>query len=253
MRLPLGWLNRGARSDEDPHGDDDLVVIVDGSLDNRLVVFHEPRSYQAEQYRAFRTNLRAMNPGDAPRTIMFTSPAPDEGKSTTISNVALSLSEFSELKVCLVDMDLRAPRLHDLFGLARTPGLSDVLLDRADPRDALQKAANPNLTIMPAGRPTEKPNEVLGSEYVLDLVRYLKQDFNYILIDTPPSNVFADASHVARVMDGLVLIVSLRDTLRHQADDALETLRAAGANVLGSFVTGTSTAMNDEVSEIYEG
>ncbi|RKY18085.1 MAG: hypothetical protein DRQ55_14260 [Planctomycetota bacterium] len=253
MRLPLGWLRPRHRELDQLPAEDDLVVLVDGSLDSRLVVFHEPHSYQAEQYRAFRTNLRAMNPGDAPRTILFTSPTPDGDKSITVANVALSLSEFPGLRVCLVDMDLRAPRLHELFGMERGPGLTDVLLDRVDPRQALQRAANPNLTVLSAGRPTDKPNEVLGSEYVLDLVRHLKRDFNYILVDTPPSNVFADASHAARTMDGVVLVVSLHDTLRHQAEQTLETLSASGANMLGSFVTGSSTAQNDEVAEIYEG
>lgn len=232
--------------------EDDLVVLVDGSLDSRLVVFHEPRSYQAEQFRAFRTNLRAMNPANEPRTIMFTSASPEEGKSTAVSNVALCLSEFQALRVCLVEMDLRAPRLHDLFGLPRAPGLTDVLLDRLDPRRALQRAS-PNLTVLPAGRASDKPAEVLASEYVRDLFRYLKQDFNYILIDTPPCSVFADASHLARVVDGVVLVVSLRETEKVQAEDALAALRSAGGNVLGTFVTGTNTAESDELAEVDKG
>lgn len=260
MPNPLRWFRRPASAPpgdsdagSDPSREDDLVVLVDGSVDSRLVVFHEPRSYQAEQYRAFRTNLRAMNPADDPRTIMFTSSSPDEGKSTTVANVALSLSEFSELRVCLVDMDLRAPRIHELFGISREPGLADVLLDRADPRRALQRAAAPNLTVLPAGRRTDKPNEVLGSEYVLDLVRYLKQDFNYIIVDTPPCSVFADASHVARMMDGVVMVVSLRDTARHLADESLAGLKAAGANLLGTFVAGTDTAQSEDAAESYKG
>ena len=254
MVSPFGWLlGLRARLHSDEAGGDELMVLIDASLDSRLVVYHEPRSYQAEQYRAFRTNLRAMNRGDSPKTLMFTSPALDEGKSVTVANVALCLAEFSELRVCLVDMDLRAPRLHDLFGVARGPGLADVLLDRADPRQALRPVAMPNFALLPAGRTTDKPNEVLGSEYVLDLVRYLKQDFNYIVIDTPPSTLFADASHVARMMDGLVMVVSLRDTPRHQADEALEALRAAGANVMGTFVTGTATAQADDASAVYRG
>jgi len=254
MGLLSDWYHRLAAGKGDgAEGEDDLVVLVDASLDPRLVVFHEAHSYQAEQYRAFRTNLRAMNTGGDPKSLMFTSTSPNEGKTTTVCNVALSLAEFAELRVCLVDMDLRAPSVHGMFGLPRSPGLADVLLDRADPRKALHRVATPNLSVMPAGRPTDKPNEVLGSEYVLDLVRYLKQDYNYILIDTPPTQVFADASHIGRIMDGTVLVVSLGKTLKHQADESLESLRTGGAIVLGSFVTGTATAENDEVAELYRG
>lgn len=247
MRLPFL-----RRPEPDPQLDE-LVILEDGTVDPRLVVLHEPHCYQAEQYRAFRTNLRAMNPGDAPRTLMFTSSDPDEGKSTTVANVALSLAEFDEVRVCLLDLDLRAPRIHELFGLPRGPGLSDVLLDRQHPRRALQQGGVPNLSVLTAGRPTDKPNEVLGSEYVQELIAFLKRDYNYIIVDTPPCSLFADASQLSTVMDGVILVVALHATLRHQADEALASLDAAGANVVGTFVTGAHTASNDEISSAYRG
>lgn len=224
-----------------------------GSLSSRLVVYHDPRCYQAEQYRAFRTNLRAMNPSNDPRTLMFTSSSPDEGKSTTVGNVALSLAEAQELKVCLLDMDLRGPRIHGLFNLPRAPGLSDILLDRLDPRRALQDSGSKNLSILTAGRPTDKPNEVLGSEYIQELLAFLKQDYQYIIVDSPPCGVFADANHISTLMDGVILVVALRDTLRHEADEALASLDAVGANLVGSFVTGAETAaMHDSVKAYRE-
>ncbi|MFT7464246.1 MAG: capsular exopolysaccharide synthesis family protein [Pseudohongiellaceae bacterium] len=250
MKWPFG----SRRDSEDSAlGANELVVLVDGSLSSRLVVYHDPHCYQAEQYRVFRTNLRAMNPTNDPRTLMFTSSSPDEGKSTTVANVALSLAEAEELKVCLVDMDLRGPRIHELFDLPRGPGLSDILLDRIDPRRALQQGGVPNLSILTAGRHTDKPNDVLGSEYLQDLLAFLKRDYHYIIVDSPPCAVFSDATHMSTLMDGVILVVALRDTMRHQAGEALAALGAVGANLVGTFVTGAETAAaHDSVDTYHE-
>lgn len=251
----MAWPLRSSRSSDvepEPMQDDELIVLVDPSLDSRLVVYQEPRSFPAEQYRSFRTNLRAMNPGDSPRTLLFTSAIPDEGKSTTVANIALSLAEFEHLKVCLVDLDLRAPHMHELFGLDRKPGFTDVLLDRKDPRSMLQSGGVPNLSILTAGRPTGKVNEVMGSDYVQDLLAFLKSQYNYIIIDSPPCSLFADASELSRLMDGVVLVVSLHDTSKIQAEEALAQLDGAGANVLGTFVTGSETELPTVVPDVSE-
>ncbi len=255
MRLPFG---RKSKDDEaeaanrpDPL-DDDLVVLMDPSLDSKLVVYQEPRSFPSEQYRSFRTNLRAMNPGDAPRTLMFTSTSPDEGKSTTIANIALSLAEFSNLKVCLIDMDLRSPKVHDFFGLPVGPGVVDVLLDRTNPRKVLQPGSSPNLSVITAGRPTNKINEVTSSEYMQDFVGFLKQQYNYILIDTPPCGLFGDASEMSKVVDGVILVVAIGQTMKRQADATISTLNNAGANIIGTFVTHVRSAEPTVVPDLEE-
>lgn len=253
--MPLPWPFQRARPQVEPAhelADEDLVVLVDSSLDSRLVVYQEPRSFPAEQYRSFRTNLRAMNPGDSPRTLLFTSAIPDEGKSTTVANIALSLAEFDTLRVCLVDMDLRAPHMHELFGVDRGPGLTDVLLDRKDPGKVFQSGGMPNLKLLTAGRATNKTAEVMGSSYVQDLFAHLKSQFNYIIVDTPPCSLFADAAELSKIMDGCVLVVSLRETHKHQAEDALGMLDQAGANVVGTFVTGTQTDFPTVVADVSE-
>lgn len=225
-----------------PDVQSEVLVLMDNTLDPRLVVYHEPSSYPSEQYRAFRTNLRALNPGAASRSLVLTSSQPDEGKSTTVANVALSLAEDEHLKICLVDLDLRAPQMHHLFGVPRRPGITEVLMDRRNPERVLQPGGMPNLRLLTAGRPTDKPSEVVSSAYLQDLLHHLKRDYDYILIDTPPCTLFADASQIAKVVDGVIMVVSLNDTMKKDADEALDVLNAAGANVIGSFVTGTSTS-----------
>ncbi len=242
----MGWLfgkSRKKAEKDDPAltRPDDFVVLVDPDVDPRLVVYHDPQGFQAEQYRAFRTNLRAMNPTDESRTLLFTSSAPEEGKTVSVSNIALSLAEREDLKICIIDTDLRASRIHELFGLERDPGFVEVLLDRVSPADVIQETRLPNLHLISAGRDVLNPAEVIGSDYTQNLISWLKQRYNYILFDTPPCSMFADAAELSRVMDGVVMVVALGETPKKDVDRAVSQLTAVGANVIGSFLTGTDS------------
>ncbi|MHC4844795.1 MAG: CpsD/CapB family tyrosine-protein kinase [Planctomycetota bacterium] len=219
----------------DPDAD---AESVDAGIDSRLVVFSDPQGRQAEQYRGFRTNLRAMNPNDEPRTLLFTSAQPRAGKSISVANIALAMAETEHLKVCLVDADLRAGRVAQLFGARMEPGLADVMLDKVPPNEALQSSCLPNLTLLTAGRFVHKPGEVLASDYMQELIAWLKRSHDYILFDSPPSMLFADAAELGRLADGVVLVVAIGDTTQADADNALTQLNKVGANLIGSFVTG---------------
>jgi capsular exopolysaccharide synthesis family protein len=216
----------------------EIVVLVDNVVDSRLVVYHDPNSYQAEQYRGFRTNIRAMNPKDEPRTLLFTSAQPREGKSITVANIALALAENQHLKVCLVDADLRAGSVSRLFGVRDAPGLADVMLDRVSPRLALQESRLPGLNLMTAGRPVDNPGEVLSSDHMQELIGWLKRSHNYVLFDSPPCLPFADSAQLSQFIDGVLLVVAIDETRRKDAERAITALTAAGANVVGTFVTG---------------
>jgi capsular exopolysaccharide synthesis family protein len=216
----------------------DIVVLLDNVVDPRLVVYHDPNGYQAEQYRGFRTNLSAMNPKNDPRTLLFTSSQPREGKSISVANIALALAENQHLKVCLVDADLRAGSVAKLFGVRAGPGLTDVMLDRVSPRLALQESRLPGLSLMSAGREVDNPGEVLSSDHMQQLIAWLKRSHNYVLFDTPPCLPFADAAQLSKFIDGVLLVVAIDDTRRKDAERAISAMQAAGANVVGTFVTG---------------
>lgn len=219
-------------------GPGDIVVLLDNVVDPRLVVYHDPNGYQAEQYRGFRTNLHAMNPKDEPRTLMFTSAQPREGKSVSVANIALALAENQHLKVCLVDADLRAGSIGKLFGVRDGPGLADVMLDRVSPKLALQESRLPGLSIMTAGRLVDNPGEVLASDHMQQLIGWLKRSYNYVLFDSPPCLPFADAAELSRFIDGVLIVIAIDETRRKDAERAIAALQAAGANVVGTFVTG---------------
>jgi capsular exopolysaccharide synthesis family protein len=216
--------------------------VLDGSLDSKLVVHHDPTGRAAEQHRSFRTNLMATNPRNEPRALLFTSAEAGAGKSVSVANLALSLAECQHLNVCLVDADLRARGLSELFGLASAPGLADVLLQRKEPQRVLRATSRSNLTLLPAGSPEESRSGALGSSYLPELISWLKRKHHYVLIDSAPVLLFSDAGELAQCVDGVILAVAIDGTLRHEADEALAQLRIAGASVLGTIVTGAESA-----------
>jgi capsular exopolysaccharide synthesis family protein len=231
-----------------PQGND-VLVVVNQSIDLHLVMYHDPRSPVAEQYRTFRTNLLAINPDGAPRALSVTSSLKGEGKSITAANLALSLVELPDTRVLLLDADLRDPRIADLMGTSIEPGLSDLLLDGLPLDRVIYPTLVPNLSVLPAGREVRNPSELLGSTRVADLVSALKAEYNYLLFDTPPVLPFADAPVLGARLDGSLLVVRLDKTPREQAERSLATMRAAGNNVIGCFLAGSRAL--DEASKQY--
>lgn len=218
----------------------DLLVLVDRSMDSHLIVYHDPSSPISEQYRTFRTNLVALNSEGAPRALCITSSIKGEGKSITAANLALALVELPDTRALLVDADLREPKVAGLFGRKAVPGLSDLLLDGLSLDQVIRPTIVRNLAILPAGREIRNPSELLGSPRIGDLVNALKADYNYILFDTPPVLPFADASVLGSRLDGVLMVVRLEKTPRDQVERSLDTLRAARNNVLGCFLAGSS-------------
>lgn len=215
-----------------------LIVVVDRRIDSRIVVFHEPRSGVAEQYRSFRTNLCAVNADGAPRALAVTSAIKGEGKSVTVANLAAALGELPDARVLVVDADLRAPVQQELFGVAREPGLAELVLDFAPLEKVVARTALPGVSLIPAGRPVRNYSELLGSARLRDLVAQWKSEFQWILFDTPPALPFSDAATLGARIDGLLYVVRLEKTPRDQSTRGLEVLRNAGCNVLGSFLAG---------------
>lgn len=228
-----------------PAPGEELLVLVDRSIDARVVVAHEPQSGVAEQYRSFRTNLVAMNAGGQPRALAITSAIKGEGKSLTTANLAAALCELHDTRVLIVDADLRSPTQHTLFGQPRVPGLAEVMLDFMPLEKVVAATSLPGLHVLPAGRAVRNSSELLGSSRMSDLVSALKADYQWILFDTPPALPFADAATLGARIDGLLYVVRLERTPRDQSARALELLRNAGCNVLGSFLAGARSSDGD--------
>ena len=192
-----------------------------------------------ESYKALRTNLLFSLPvkeGNNCRKLLFTSASPADGKSTTTVNLALTLAE-TETRVLLIDADMRKPTVHRYFSMDNRVGLSNLLSGMNQKAECIQAVPQfPNLSVIPSGILPPNPSELLGSSAMEKLLNELEKSYDFILLDTPPVNVVTDALSIAGKMDGVALVVAFGKTTLPEAEQAVEALRFANANVLGTIL-----------------
>lgn len=205
--------------------------------EDELVARDDPRSPLVEEYRTLRTNLKFLGTADPPRSIVVTSSQPDEGKTTTVANLALVMAATGS-KVCLVEGDLRHPRLLDLLGMDETLGLTDVLVGRVGVDDVLQSLGE-SVRILGAGTLPPNPSELLGSESMRSLLRRLEDQFDYVLVDSPALLSVTDAALLSRQTDGAIVVVWGGVVRREELRRSLSALRIAGADLLGFVLNRT--------------
>jgi capsular exopolysaccharide synthesis family protein len=181
-----------------------------------------PHSDAAEQFRAIRTRIAHREESAPIRTILVTSPAAGEGKSTVAANLALATAQEHQRSVLLVDADLRDPSIHELFGLDVVPGLSEVLSGEASLDDALVYVPEYRLTLLPAGGTPPFPTELLGSVSMRRMLDTLRVRFDRIILDAPAATPLADVGTMAPLADGVLMIVRAGITQRPALDEALE-------------------------------
>ncbi|KQR62873.1 polysaccharide biosynthesis tyrosine autokinase [Frigoribacterium sp. Leaf172] len=201
-----------------------------------LVVAVDPRSPFAESFRALRTSVQFIGLDRTARCLVVTSALPAEGKTTTVANLAVALSETGS-RVIVVDTDLRLPRLAELLGLEGAVGVSDVLLGRADLADAVQPWGRGGLAVLPAGTLPPNPSELLGSNRMADLLGELARHYDHVLLDAPPLLPVTDAAVLSRLADGAIVVAAAGRATRGQLATALETLSSLGATSFGVVAT----------------
>ncbi len=194
----------------------------------------EANSSIAESYRQLRTSLLLSSAGHAPRTILFTSSQPAEGKTTTSINTAISLAQTGSA-VLIVDADLRRPRVHKVFALKNNVGLSNFLVGEGDLASLIQ-IAMPNLYVLPVGPLPPNPAELLGSPKMKQVVETLAANFDYVIIDSPPVSSFADSLILSSLVEGVIIVVKGGVTPREMAQRTRAHLQSVGAKILGVVV-----------------
>ncbi len=202
------------------------VVRTSGAfrLNRALVAAVSGDNVVAEQYRALCTRIARADVSGSIHAILVTSPGAGEGKSITAANLALTMSREYQRPVCIVDANLRAPRLHQLFGLPEGPGLADVLAGRAPLEEALTMIENLGVTVLPAGTPTEHPAELLGSALMRQTLDSLRLQFDRIVVDTPAALARADMGLLTPLVDRIVLVVRAGVTPKSAITDVVTTL-----------------------------
>ena len=201
-----------------------------------LVVETKPKSVIAESYRTLRTNIQYSSFDKKYKSIVITSSEQGEGKSTTAANLALSLAQ-GEKKVVLIDCDLRKPSIHKKFKVSNATGLSDVLIGKELLSNTLKRHGE-NLLILPSGKIPPNPSEMLSSKAMSNLLEELKEDFDYIIIDTPPVQAVTDSQILSTKVDGTLLVIRAKETKRESVHNAVNLLKKVNAHIMGTVLNG---------------
>jgi capsular exopolysaccharide synthesis family protein len=197
-----------------------------------LITLTNPRSPISEAYRQLRTNIQFYSLDRPIHTLLVTSASPEEGKSTTIANLAVTFAEAGR-EVLLIDCDLRRPSLHRMFGLSNQSGLTAAIREERALAEVLLPTGIPNLRLLPSGPLPPNPSELLGSQRMDRVVETLRDFADVLLFDAPPTIAVTDAVVLGAKMDGVLLVVSANRTKRDHAIRARRLLEKVNAKVLG--------------------
>lgn len=200
-----------------------------------LVTITDPRSPASEAYRTLRANLSFYSLDKPLKTLVVTSPAAGEGKSTTIANLAVTMAQ-SGRRTILVDCDLRRPTLHEVMGLAMSPGLTNYILEEVSELP-LQPTSVENLWLLSSGTKPPNPADMLGAARMDMIIARLTEQADIVLFDAPPVMAAADAAILGAKADGVLLVIQAGKTRRDHSERAREILEKAKARIVGATLT----------------
>jgi capsular exopolysaccharide synthesis family protein len=201
--------------------------------------YYRPKSVDAEAYRAVRTALYFSTQGEGHKLIQVTSPDMGDGKSTLIGNLAISVAQSGK-KTLVIDADLRRPRLHKMLQVPANVGLASVLAGETPLAEATKETAIPNLSLLPCGRLPSNPAELLTSPHFKELLDAAREQYDFVLVDTPPLLAVTDPCVVAPRVDGVILAIRLSKRSGPQAERAKDILATLGVKVIGVVVNGVN-------------
>ena len=216
-----------------------------------LIVGGQARSARAEAMRQIRTSLQFVDVDSPPQVILVTSSTASEGKSTTATNLALAFAE-TDLKVLLIEADMRRPRVTDYLGVERTVGLSNILANHVE-LDLVLQSWGDNLKVLPSGPTPPNAPAMLGSQRMAALISTLRSKFDIVIIDTPPVLPVTDAALVATLTDGVVMVARHGKVTRTQLTTAVQNLTAVNANILGFVLNAIPRRQAKEYGGRYDG
>lgn len=200
------------------------------------------REYQtpaAEAYRTLRTNLNYLTPPHAPHVIVITSALPGDGKTTTVVNLAVTLAHQGQ-RVILIDAETRRGTVHDVFGIPPAPGFFDLMYGQASPGECIRRVqmeGGGTIDVLPLGSaPSVNPADLLVSGRLEPLFERLRGQYDYVLIDTPPLNLFTDAALIGAHADALLLVARADKTDRDELRFAVQQLRNVQVTLAGSIL-----------------
>lgn len=207
-----------------------------GVISDRIGAASQPPMPTAQAFRVLQSNLQFMGMGLSAKSILVTSATPGEGKSTTAASLAVDFAKTGA-SVCLVDADLRRPTVSKLFGCANWQGLTTVLMGHAGIDDVVRPTSVSGLWVMPSGPISPNPSELLGSGRMANVLAYLQETHDVVLLDTPAVLSTTDAAVLAPKVGGVVLVTRSGQVEPQQENWAKNALAAVEANLLGVMLS----------------
>jgi len=201
-------------------------------LDLALITLDSPKSIISENFRVLRTNLGFAGAENPFKTVLVTSALASEGKSTTVTNLAIVTAQAGH-SVILVDCDLRRPCLHKIFKVPNDYGFTNCIINEIEPERAVHSAITHNLQVLTSGPIPPNPAEVLNSQRTRNMWACLGNRYDYVFIDSPPLLAVTDAAIIAAQVDASLLVVDSGKTRRDTATQAKDVLLKANARIVG--------------------
>lgn len=200
----------------------------------------QPQSFLVQEaYRTLRTSVMFALPGSQCKCIGITSASPGDGKSTTASNLAISLAQIGK-KVILIDSDMRLPTIAAKFQVKSAPGLSDLLVGQAQLENVIIEHEQCKLDLLPSGNIPPDPTGLLEAKQLESLFSTLRDTYEYIIVDLPPVVSVSDALILSKYMDGFLLVVREQQTHHRDIKEMMRQLELAGAKVIGFVLSGSN-------------
>lgn len=188
-----------------------------------------------EAYKKLRANLLFTLASTNKKIVMFSSPEPNAGKSTTCSNLAVMMAQTGN-RVLLIDADLRRPTLHRIFHVNRAEGLTRYLINLSDWEECVKKDVSPNVDLITSGPIPPNPSELLGSARMVQLLNRVAEQYDYVFIDTPPVNVVTDGLVLAARAAGVVLLSRYNSTTYDELQETIDSVKNVHGNLLGVII-----------------
>ena len=216
--------------------------IFNGERNERydyLVTKEQPLSYTAESFQKVIINLDYANIDGKIKVVQFTSTLASEGKSTFVSNLAYLLGQKNK-KVILIDLDLRKPKMQRVFNVPNKNGLTDYLSSKISYDELIQHSTDFDVDFIVAGEKTTAVVNVLESAKMKELIAKLREQYDYVLLDTPPVIAVSDALYVARNADGVIFIVAQGVAKKTLVKEAIQNLKNNNVHIIGTVLTQVS-------------
>lgn len=198
----------------------------------KFLVKDNPSSPIAEAYRKIATNIEFSNIDNEIKTIMVTSAKQDEGKTTTICNLAIVMTELKK-NILLLDLDLRKPAVHKMFELSNKKGLTDLLINKDDYKTYIQNVY-PGLDVLTTGMIPANPAEIINSRTLKELIKEMAKSYDYIFLDAPPVMLVSDPITISTYANAVILAIEHGKTEKELAKKAVDSLKQVNANIIGA-------------------